>query len=45
MLVVEGEEVGRNGPCGSVSGLMWVQTAGGLVNDVDTGETRHLKCH
>lgn len=44
MLVVEGEEVRRNGTRGSVPGMMWVTTAGGLANDVDTGETGHLKC-
>lgn len=44
MLVVECEEVGRDGPCVSVSGLIWVQTVGFLGYGISTGETGHLKC-
>lgn len=42
MLVVEGEEVGGDGPCVSVSGLIWVQTV--VFLGISTGETGHLKC-
>lgn len=44
MLVIEGEEVGRDGLSVSVSGLMWVHAVGFLGCGFSTGDTGHLKC-